>query len=46
MTGVLRLYPRWWRRRYGDEMRAYPGCEVVVGYPQLSHTLIYTRKDG
>ena len=22
MTGVLRLYPRWWRRRYGDEMRA------------------------
>lgn len=22
MIGVLRLYPRWWRRRYGDEMRA------------------------
>ena len=22
MTGVLRVYPRWWRRRYGDEMRA------------------------
>jgi hypothetical protein len=22
VTGVLRLYPRWWRRRYGDEMRA------------------------
>ena len=22
MTRVLRLYPRWWRRRYGDEMRA------------------------
>lgn len=22
MTGVLRFYPRWWRRRYGDEMRA------------------------
>ena len=22
MTGVLRIYPRWWRRRYGDEMRA------------------------
>jgi hypothetical protein len=22
MTGVLRAYPRWWRRRYGDEMRA------------------------
>jgi hypothetical protein len=22
MTGVLRLYPRWWRRRYGDEMCA------------------------
>ncbi len=22
MTGVLRIYPRWWRRRYGDEMQA------------------------
>ena len=22
MTGALRLYPRWWRRRYGDEMAA------------------------
>jgi len=22
VTRVLRLYPRWWRRRYGDEMRA------------------------
>ena len=22
MTDVLRLYPRWWRRRYGDEMSA------------------------
>ena len=21
MTGVLRLYPRWWRRRYGDEKK-------------------------
>jgi hypothetical protein len=22
VTGALRLYPRWWRRRYGDEMAA------------------------
>jgi hypothetical protein len=22
MTSVLRIYPRWWRRRYGDEMQA------------------------
>ena len=22
MMGVLRIYPRWWRRRYGDEMQA------------------------
>lgn len=22
MTGIMRFYPRWWRRRYGDEMRA------------------------